>query len=238
MAVENPQDYREMTREELYDLASERDIEGRSQLSKDGLIDALEREDIGPEATRLLESHHDQIRRLFDQFEQLGPDASQRKQEVVRELITTLVKHSEVEEQVFYPVVREELADTDAEMDENLEEHHAAELLMSELDTMRPDAPRYDAKVKVLIENLTIHLDEEEQDLFPRVREELSEERRREIGSAMVKVWQVAPTRPHPHSPQTPPGNLITGLPATVVDLGVGVVRTATRTATRLVRRG
>jgi hemerythrin superfamily protein len=227
------QDYRKMTREELYDLAQERDIEGRSQLSKDELIAALELEDQGPDAVKLLLRQHGEIRRLFEEFSGLSDRPSQRKQDIVRELITLLVKHAEIEEQVFYPAVRAELQEEE-QIDESLEEHHAAELLLSELDSMTSDAPRFDAKVTVLMETVMHHLEEEEGELFPRVLESMSEDRRRELGAAMETVWRVAPTRPHPHSPDTPPANMVAGLPATVIDLTVGAVRGVSR----MVRRG
>jgi hemerythrin superfamily protein len=226
-------DYRSMTREELYELAQERDLEGRSQLSKDELVAALETADVGPEAVALLRSHHDEIRRRFAELEELSGRPSQRKQDLTRELITILVKHAEVEEQVFYPAVRAELGEEDL-VDESLEEHHAAELLMDELEHLAPDAPRYDAKLTVLRETVGHHLEEEERDLFPRVVAELDEERRRELGAAMESVWRIAPLRPHPRTPDTPPGNVLTGLPATVIDLTVG----AARGVGRMVRRG
>jgi hemerythrin superfamily protein len=228
------QDYRSMTREQLYDLAQERDIEGRSHLSKDELVAAHEREDQGPDAVRLLLRQHAEMRRLFEEFGSLSGRPSQRKDDLVREIITLLVKHAEIEEQVFYPAVRAEVDDQEDEIDESLEEHHAAELLLSELDGMTSDAPRFDAKVTVLIENVLHHLEEEEQELFPRVLEAIDEDRRRALGAAMETVWRIAPTRPHPRTPDTPPGNVIAGLPATVIDLTVGAVRGVGR----LVRRG
>lgn len=194
-----PQDYPEMTRDELYGIAQERGIEGRSQLSKEELVEALELDDIGPDAVELLLGQHDEIRRLFSEFEQLSPRPSQKKQKLVRDVITNLMKHAQIEEQVFYPAVRDELQDQDHEVDEDLEEHHVAELLLSELDSMAPEAPRYDAKVTVLIETVTHHLEEEEEQLFPRVREEMAARRRRELGAAMLGAWQTVPTRPQLH---------------------------------------
>lgn len=222
--------YRDQTREQLYELAQERDIDGRSQMSKDELVAALTRSDQGPDAVDLLRRQHDAFRELFDEFRGLSARASQRKATLVRELITLLVKHSEIEEQVFYPAVRNEVPDVADDIDEDLEEHHAAELLLAELDHMTPDAERYDAKVTVLIEHMTHHLEEEEQDLFPKVRAGLDEQRRRDLGRAMLRMWEVAPTRPHPLSPSRPPANVLAGLPATVWDLTVGALRWARRT--------
>ena len=233
MSTLTTRSYDGLTREELYELAQERDLPGRSSMSKDELVAALELDDTGPEAVSLILRQHATFRSMFEDFEALSDRPSQRKQELVREIITLLVKHAEIEEQVFYPAVRAELDDLDDEVDEGLEEHHAAELLLAELDRLPPSAPRYDAKVTVLIENVLHHMEEEEEELLPKVREGLSEERRRELGGAMQRVWEVAPTRPHPAAPDQPPANVLLGIATTAWDLTV----TAGRWAVGRIRR-
>ncbi len=233
MATETPTTYEDMSREELYELAQERDIDGRSSLSKDELVAALQLEDEGPDAVELLLEQHDRIRDFFDEFAELSSRPSKRKDELVDLLITHLVKHAEVEELVFYPAVRSEMSGFDAEIDEDLEEHHAAELLLAELDHMSSDHDRFDAKVLVLREIVTHHLQEEEQDLFPKVREAIDQQRRRQLGAAMVRAHKIAPSRPHPFSPDEPPANLIAGLPGAAYDAVKGVLRAGKRTVLR-----
>jgi hemerythrin superfamily protein len=233
MATTTTTSYRDMTKGELDELARARDISGRSEMKKDELISALETADLGPDAIELLTSQHERIKELFASIEKRASRPSKAKLDDVRELVSTLVKHAEIEELVFYPAIREEL-DLDDDVDESLEEHHVAEVLMAELEKMPADAPRYDAKVTVLKENVLHHIEEEESDLFPQVVEALDEQRRREIGGAMVKAWDIAPSRPHPLSPDTPPGNWLTGVPAAGYDLVVGVLKAAKR---RVLRR-
>lgn len=233
MATRTPARYEDLNREELYDLAQRRDIEGRSSLSKEELVDALRLSDEGPDAVELLTEQHDAIRALFDEYAQLSSQASKRKDELARLLVTHLVKHAEVEELVFYPAVRSEIDGLDAEIDEDLEEHHAAELLLWEIDKMTSDDERFDAKVGVLGELVSHHLEEEEQDLFPRVREALDDQRRRQLGAAMVRAHKLAPSRPHPLSPDEPPANLIVGLLGTGQDLVVGLLRAVKRNVLR-----
>jgi hemerythrin superfamily protein len=225
--------YGDMTKSELDELARERDLEHRSEMRKDELARALELHDLGPDAVELLVSQHERIKELFAAIEARSSRPSKAKLDDVRELISTLVKHAEIEELVFYPAVREEL-DLGGDVDESLEEHHAAELLMAELEKLPADAPRYDAKVTVLRENVLHHIDEEETELFPQVREALTEERRRELGGAMLRAWDIAPSRPHPLSPDTPPGNWLAGIPAAGLDLAVGVLKAVKR---RVLRR-
>jgi len=86
----------------------------------------------------------------------------------------------------------------------------------------------------VLKENILHHLEEEETELFPEVEKQMSEERRRELGGAMETTWRIAPARPHPLTPDTPPGNIVAGLSGTVIDLTVG----AARGVKRLILRG
>jgi hemerythrin superfamily protein len=221
--------YDDLTRDELYELAQERDLPDRSTMDRDQLQAALELDDVGPNAVDMLLGHHREVRRLFEAIEELSDRPSKRKEELVAELVVLLSKHAEVEEQVFYPAVREEVGGQQDEIDESMEEHHAADLLLSELDGMPSDATRYDMKVHVLAEHMLHHLEEEEEDLFPTVREALPERRLREIGAGMVAVWEVAPPRPHPSAPQTPPGNVLLALPTAVWDLAVSVTRVVRR---------
>jgi hemerythrin superfamily protein len=224
--------YRRMTKAELEELARDRNIEGRADMKKDELASALALTDLGPDALELLTAHHGRIRELFSSLEARAPGPSKVKLDEVRELTSILVKHAEIEETIFYPAVREHL-DIEDEVDESLEEHHAAELLLAELEKLPAEAPRYDAKITVLRENVLHHIEEEEDDLFPQVREKLDEEMRRRIGKAMEEAWNVAPSRPHPASPDTPPGNWLAGIPAAGYDALVGVLKAAKRTVLR-----
>ena len=101
---------------------------------------------------------------------------------------------------------------------ESLEEHHIVKWVLSELDGMEPTDERFDAKVTVLIENVRHHVDEEETEYFPKVRDELGRTALGDLGEAMVAAKAVAPTHAHPRSPNTPPGNLVVGAAAGVVD--------------------
>ena len=97
---------------------------------------------------------------------------------------------------------------------ESLEEHHIVKWVLHELEDMEPADERFDAKVTVLIENVRHHVDEEEGELFPKVRDELGRSDLGELGDAMEAAKKVAPTHPHPSGPDTPPANLVVGLAA------------------------
>jgi hypothetical protein len=101
---------------------------------------------------------------------------------------------------------------------ESLEEHHIVKWVLSELDGMSASHERFDAKVTVLMENVRHHVEEEEQDFFPKVRDELGRKGLADLGDAMLAAKKVAPTRPHPLAPDVPPGNVVAGAAASVVD--------------------
>ena len=104
--------------------------------------------------------------------------------------------HTYIENEVMYPEVRKLLPDLEGDVLESYEEHHVADLLVAEIAAMSPDAERFDAKVTVLIENVSHHMDEEEQDWFPKVREGLGRKDLQEIGARMIELKETAPRSP------------------------------------------
>src|SRR5438132_1435777 len=151
------------------------------------------------------------------QFEKLTERADKSKEKLVLRMIRELVIHSAIEEMLFYPAVRTAglKAETRAGKQaaetilESLEEHHVVKWTLTELQKMSPEDERFDAKVKVLMESVRHHVEEEQDELFPRARTLLGEEMLEELGERMNKAKKLAPTRPHPRSPDSPPGNFV-----------------------------
>jgi len=170
------------------------------------------------DAITLLKKEHQQVEQLFKRFEQSGDRAYVAKREIVDRIIEALSKHAAIEEMLFYPVARATVPGTDDVVLESLEEHHVVKWLLSELDGMDPEAERFDAKVTVLIENVRHHVEEEEQEFFPKVREELGRAALNDLGDTMVTARDMAPTHPHPTSPDSPPANVVVGAAAGVAD--------------------
>ncbi len=79
---------------------------------------------------------------------------------------------------------------------ESYEEHHVADVLVMELASMKASDERFTAKATVLIENVTHHIDEEEEEWFPQVRDGLGRKALREIGAEMLAARKKAPRRP------------------------------------------
>jgi hemerythrin superfamily protein len=170
------------------------------------------------DAISMLKEDHKTVEALFKRFEKAGDRAHVEKRAVVDRIIEELSKHAAVEEQLFYPVVRATVPQSEDIALESLEEHHIVKWVLSELDKMAPEDERFDAKVTVLIENVRHHVKEEEAEFFPMVRDELGRNALGDLGDAMAVAKKAAPTHPHPRSPDTPPGNLLVGTKAGIAD--------------------
>jgi hemerythrin superfamily protein len=170
------------------------------------------------DAIGMLKDDHKTVEQLFKRFERAGDRAHVEKREIVDRIIEELSVHAAIEEQLFYPVVRATVPETEDIALESLEEHHIVKWVLSELETMTPEDERFNAKVTVLIENVRHHVAEEEAEFFPMVRSDLGRNALSDLGGAMAAARKVAPTHPHPRSPDTPPGNLVVGTAAGVAD--------------------
>jgi hemerythrin-like domain-containing protein len=170
------------------------------------------------DAITMLKDDHKTVEQLFKRFEKAGDRAFAEKRQLADRIVEALSKHAAIEEQVFYPVARATVPDTEDVVLESLEEHHIVKWVLSELDGMDPAEERFDAKMTVLIENVRHHVEEEEQEFFPKVRAELDRNALAEVGRAMETAKEMAPSHPHPRSPDTPPGNLAAAAGAGVVD--------------------
>ncbi|MDY7227958.1 hemerythrin domain-containing protein [Hyalangium rubrum] len=181
------------------------------------------------DAIALLKADHKTVETLFRKFEQAGPNAKKLKRRLVDQIVRELAVHAAIEEQVFYPAVRAKDAKLGDQVLEALEEHHVAKWLLKELENLPPEAERFNAKVKVLMENIRTHVAEEEGELFPRVRKAFSPSELKEMAQALTMARKVAPTRPHPRAPDTPPGNVAAGALSAVLDMGKDAVRSVRR---------
>src|SRR5688572_21191701 len=148
------------------------------------------------DAIVLLRNDHKEIKKLFTQFQKAGDGAEKLKGQLVDRIIELLTVHTYIENEVMYPRIRELLPDLEDDVLESYEEHHVADLLVMELSVMKPGDERFDAKTTVLIENVLHHIEEEEEEWFPKVREGLGRKQLQEIGARMVEMRAKAPRRP------------------------------------------
>ncbi|WP_410663488.1 hemerythrin domain-containing protein [Amycolatopsis sp. lyj-84] len=148
------------------------------------------------DAIVLLKDDHKTVERLFKEFEKAGPNANVAKRKIVDSIIEELTVHAYIEEEIFYPAAREAAPDTKDHVLESVEEHHVVVWMLSELKEMDPEDERFDAKVTVLIENVRHHVEEEEEEWFPDVREAMGRKRLQELGQRMLDAKPTAPRDP------------------------------------------
>jgi hemerythrin superfamily protein len=189
------------------------------------------------DAITLLKDDHRTVAQLFTRFEQAGDEAYEAKRQIVERIIHELSIHAAIEELAFYPAVRREVKGAQDMALESLEEHHIVKWQLSELEGMDPHAERFDAKVTVLIENVRHHVEEEEGEMFPKVRDQMSRATLDELGDRLAAAKKTVPSRPHPRTPDTPPANLIAGAAAGLVDKATDVVKSAVSDTISMVTR-
>jgi hemerythrin superfamily protein len=165
-----------------------------------------------------LEQDHRKVESLFKQLSNLGSGRRREKKALVSELVRELAVHSAIEEQLVYPAIRSKQKSLAPNVLESLEEHLLAKWTLTSLDRMPASHERYDAKIQVLQEIIEQHVEEEETELFPKARKAFTEEELRLLTTNLERLRKFAPTRPHPHAPDTPPGNYVAGAVASVVD--------------------
>jgi hemerythrin superfamily protein len=120
----------------------------------------------GLSAIEILEADHRQVEEFFDEYEELD-DANDKEQLAVK-ICTALQAHTQIEEEIFYPAAREAIENSEL-IEEATVEHASAKKLLAEIQNMKPGEKLYDAKVKVLQEQVLHHVEEEEGELFPQV---------------------------------------------------------------------
>lgn len=120
-------------------------------------------------ALELLEKDHREVEELFDQFDEIKDD-DDRKEALAQKICMALTVHTQIEEEIFYPEARKATGDAEL-LDEALVEHAGAKRLVAEIEEMSAGDELFDAKVKVLGEQIKHHVREEEEELFPELEQ-------------------------------------------------------------------
>jgi hemerythrin-like domain-containing protein len=119
------------------------------------------------DAIALLKADHEAVSQMFDEYEKTR--SSSNKKSIVAEICTALTVHAQIEEEIFYPAVKEALKDK-LLVPEATVEHAGVKDLVAQLEGLEPDGEMYDAKVKVLSEYVKHHVKEEQNEMFPKVK--------------------------------------------------------------------
>jgi len=129
-----------------------------------------------PLALELLLADHRKVEDLFEQYEAEKESDDNTKRAIANRICGELTVHAQVEEEIFYPWLRENLDEDDMEMVEEAQvEHNGAKDLIAQIEGATKIDATYDAKVKVLGEYIKHHVKEEENEIFPAVSSEKDE---------------------------------------------------------------
>ena len=119
------------------------------------------------DAIALLKSDHQEVKQLFTRFQRAS--GSSEKERLAEKICTELKLHTRLEEEMFYPAVREAISDRELVAEAEVE-HASAKDLINQIEATSPSEERYDALVNVLAEYVRHHIEEEEGEMFPQAR--------------------------------------------------------------------
>jgi hemerythrin-like domain-containing protein len=120
-------------------------------------------------ALEMLKEDHDKVKKAFKEFEKIDREDAETLQQLVQRVCEELKVHTALEEEIFYPAMREAIEDEDL-MNEAQVEHDTAKMLIEQLENMGPDDPNFHATFTVLGEYVKHHVKEEEDEMFPEAR--------------------------------------------------------------------
>ncbi|WP_330481156.1 hemerythrin domain-containing protein [Streptomyces sp. NBC_00724] len=160
---------------------------------------------------------HREVDSLFERIE-AQPVGDKQRRKLADEVTIELVRHSVAEEMYLYPAVREHVEGGDGIADKELSDHAAVEKHLQELEGLEADDPQFDHLVATLKLEVSEHVRDEEERLFPLLAAACTPEALDELGDKIRMAKKMAPTRPHPSAPDTPPGNKLLGPGTGLVD--------------------
>ena len=132
------------------------------------------------DALELLKQDHQKVKELFEQAEEAEGKISKK---IFEEIKTELETHARIEETVFYPAVQEHEELKDMVL-ESLEEHKQIKTLLREMDNLASDSEKFEPKLKVLMENVEHHAEEEEEGkMFPKLRQIMGKQKLEQLGA-------------------------------------------------------
>ena len=163
---------------------------------------------------QLLEQDHRLVEQLLAEFDTVSLSG---RNELFWRLTHELVRHEAAEENVVYPALRDlpggpEIADA------RIEEQAEAEQKLAAMEKLDAEGDEFARQMITLRSAVLTHAKAEETTAFVLLRGSLPSPQQVELGARYTKAKEAAPTHPHPHSPDRPPGNVVMGPVAALVD--------------------
>jgi Hemerythrin HHE cation binding domain len=168
----------------------------------------------------ILEHDHREVEQMFAELESLrgaaSEDAISRRKDLADQVTIELVRHSVAEEVLVYPEVEDQVSADEAE--HAREEHAEAEETLHRLEQLDPDDPAFDDELATLMSEIRHHIKDEEEQMFAHMRQVIDIDELRTLGARVEAFKKVAPTRPHPHIPNTALARTAAGPAASLFD--------------------
>ena len=136
------------------------------------------------DALQLLKADHDKVKKLLTELESTTDRGVKTRTELFATIKSELTVHETIEEEVFYPALKEHPRAKDIVL-EGYEEHHVVDVLMGELERLSVDDEMWGAKAKVMQENIEHHIEEEEGEMFTKARAVFDRAELLELGERM-----------------------------------------------------
>jgi hemerythrin superfamily protein len=138
-------------------------------------------------AIELLKEDHNKVDRLFQKVK--ADTEGEKHKELFEQIKQELEVHTHIEETIFYPRLKQEPELEDIVL-EGIEEHHQAKIFLRELANLKDDSEKFEPKLKVLMEDITHHVQEEEGEMFPDVEKILGVAELEQLGAQMQEEKQ------------------------------------------------
>lgn len=179
---------------------------------------------VAPGIIAALREDHDEVRQMF---KKLDAAVGQDRADLFHRLVGELVRHEVAEEEILRPVSKRDAGASIAEA--RIKEESEAETLLKEMEKLDPDSVEFSNKLDKLHSGVEQHATAEETEEFPKVEAAESQEQLDKMGKAYEAAKAMAPTRPHPSTPNTAAANLLVGPFAAVMDRARDAVREAAK---------
>jgi hemerythrin superfamily protein len=143
------------------------------------------------DALNLLEQDHQKVKKLMSEIEKTTERGVKTREQLFSKLVTELTVHERIEEEIFYPAVKERATSKQLEelVNESYEEHHFVDIVKAEIENTPFDSEQWAAKFKVMMENVEHHaFEEEEGKMFPRVRRAFKKDELEDLGVKMEEL--------------------------------------------------
>lgn len=170
----------------------------------------------------LIRSDHDVVRGLLADIEQAAADD---RGELFEELVGELARHEAAEEAIVHPTLRDDVAGGAAVAQQVLEQESEAESQLAKMEKMDPSSTEFLQAFRSLRADVEAHAEHEESEELPKLREGLEAQHLRDMAEAWTQLKKIAPTHPHPHTPQNPEVRAVVGPVAGAFDRARDAVR-------------